>query len=151
MALDARTRSSIYGKLTPILGDEDTNALMSEFPAAENDELVTKEFLRAELNALRTELHTEIGALRTELHTEIGALRTDLRNEFHTEISALRNELRTEYVTKVHLDSRIADLRSEITAVNAQLMDRLRQQTVFIVTALFTAVGASVGIVQVLH
>lgn len=49
MALDARTRSSIYTKLVDVLGDNDANALMSEFPSVEADELVTKQFLRAEL------------------------------------------------------------------------------------------------------
>lgn len=56
MALDARYRSSIYGKLVPVLGEEDANALMSEFPSSEADELVTKDFLRAELADLRTEI-----------------------------------------------------------------------------------------------
>jgi hypothetical protein len=67
MALDARTRSSIYEKLKPVLGDDDANALMSEFPAREHDELITKQFLRAELADLRTELHREVGSLRTEI------------------------------------------------------------------------------------
>lgn len=49
MALDARTRSSIYTKFVDVLGDNDANALMSEFPSVEADELVTKQFLRAEL------------------------------------------------------------------------------------------------------
>lgn len=49
MSLDARTRSSIYTKLAPVLGDDDANALMSQFPSIEADELVTKQFLRAEL------------------------------------------------------------------------------------------------------
>lgn len=31
MALDARTRSSIYGKLVGVLGEHDANMLMSEF------------------------------------------------------------------------------------------------------------------------
>ncbi|MDE0803178.1 MAG: hypothetical protein OSA99_07625 [Acidimicrobiales bacterium] len=53
MALDARHRTSIYGKLVPLLGDDDTNALMTEFPSVEADELVTKDFLRAELAELR--------------------------------------------------------------------------------------------------
>ena len=57
MALDAPTRSSIFRKLVPVLGEDDANALMSEFPASEADELVTKQFLRAELA-------TEIGSLR---------------------------------------------------------------------------------------
>ena len=56
MALDARTRSSIYGKLVTVLGDDDANALMSQFPSVEADELVTRHFLRAELAELRTEL-----------------------------------------------------------------------------------------------
>jgi aspartyl/asparaginyl beta-hydroxylase (cupin superfamily) len=63
MVLDARTRSSIYGKLAPILGEHDANALMSQFPSVEADELVTKQFLRAELADLRTEL----ADLRTEM------------------------------------------------------------------------------------
>ena len=49
MALDARYRSSIYQKLVGILGDDDTNALMTQYPSIEADELVTKQFLRAEL------------------------------------------------------------------------------------------------------
>jgi hypothetical protein len=56
MALDARSRSSIYQNLVPILGEHDANLLMSEFPSVEADELVTKQFLRAELAELRTEL-----------------------------------------------------------------------------------------------
>ncbi len=35
---------------------EDANALMSEFPSYEADELVTKQFLRAELAELRVEM-----------------------------------------------------------------------------------------------
>lgn len=49
MALDARSRSSIYRSFVPILGEHDANLLMSEFPSLEVDELVTKQFLRAEL------------------------------------------------------------------------------------------------------
>lgn len=60
MTLDARRRSSIYEKLVPLIGEDDANALMSEFPSVEADELVTKEFLRAELAELRGELRTEL-------------------------------------------------------------------------------------------
>ncbi len=62
MALDARHRSSIYGKLVPLLGDDDTNALMSEFPSVEADELVTKDFLRAELAELQNRLMVRVYA-----------------------------------------------------------------------------------------
>lgn len=56
MALDARTRSPIYEKLSPILGERDANVLRSEFPSLEADELVTKRFLRAEVAEVRSEM-----------------------------------------------------------------------------------------------
>lgn len=70
MVLDARHRSSIYQKLVPLLGDDDANALMSEFPSYDGDELVTKQFLRAEL----AELRTDMGALENRLRADMGAL-----------------------------------------------------------------------------
>lgn len=94
MALDARTRSSIYGKFAEILGDHDANALMTEFPSIEADELVTKQFLRAELGELRSELRGELGELRSELRGEIGGLRSELRGEI--------GELRVEMVERFH-------------------------------------------------
>lgn len=54
MTLDARSRSSIYRKLVPILGEHDANALMSEL--ATSDDLVTVPVLRAELAQLETRL-----------------------------------------------------------------------------------------------
>jgi hypothetical protein len=79
MVLDARTRSSIYGKLAPILGEHDANALMSQFPSVEADELVTKQFLRAELADLRAEM----ADLGTGLRTEMADLRTEMAERFH--------------------------------------------------------------------
>lgn len=70
MALDAAHRASIYEKLRPILGDEDANVLMSEFPSVEARELVTKEFLRAELAGLRA----EIDGMRAHQRAELAAL-----------------------------------------------------------------------------
>jgi len=67
MALDARHRSSLYLKFVPLIGEDDANALMSEFPASEAEELVTKQFLRAELATLRGEMGLMRGELRSEL------------------------------------------------------------------------------------
>ncbi len=70
MALSTRHRAAIYAAFNTIMGEEEANALLSEFPAAEHDELVTKGHLRAEL----AEIRTEIAGVRTEiagLHTEI--------------------------------------------------------------------------------
>jgi hypothetical protein len=74
MALDARHRSSIYGKLVPMLGEEDANALMTEFPSVEADELVTKQFLRAELADLRNDLTLRMVALIGTATAVIGVL-----------------------------------------------------------------------------
>lgn len=74
MALDARHRASIYQKLVPLLGDDDTNALMTQYPSIEADELVTKQFLRAEL----AELRGELAGMRGELRGEMGSLETRL-------------------------------------------------------------------------
>ena len=62
MALDARTRSSILDSLVPVIGEHNANALMSEFPSVEADELVTKQFLRAELAELESRLLLRLGA-----------------------------------------------------------------------------------------
>lgn len=51
MALSARHRVSIQRSLVPILGDEEAEAMVAAFPAYEGDELVTRDFLRAELAA----------------------------------------------------------------------------------------------------
>ena len=61
-------RSTIYQKLEPILGEEEAEALLSQFPARELDEPVTKEFVRAELADFRTEFRAEIAELRVEMH-----------------------------------------------------------------------------------
>jgi hypothetical protein len=73
----------------PILGDDDTNALMTAFPASDADELVTKDFLRAELAELRTDLRGEMADLRGELRGEMGELGSGLRGE----MAALENRL----------------------------------------------------------
>ena len=56
-----------------MLGDDDTNALMTEFPSVEADELVTKDFLRAELaelqNRLMVRMYAGLGALVAILGT----------------------------------------------------------------------------------
>jgi hypothetical protein len=78
MALDAAHRASIYEKLRPVLGDENANALMSEFPSIEAQELVTKDFLRAELALTKGELRAELATLGSELRVEMAGLRTDM-------------------------------------------------------------------------
>jgi hypothetical protein len=57
VTLTAKHRSSIYRTLAPLLGEEEAEALLAEFPARDLDGPVTKEFLRAELAELRSEMN----------------------------------------------------------------------------------------------
>lgn len=91
MALDAAHRASIYEKLRPLLGDEDANILMSEFPSVEGHELVTKDFLRAELALLRQDLTLTKAELREELAVfrgELAALESKLTIRIGSAIAA---------------------------------------------------------------
>jgi hypothetical protein len=134
MALDAQQRSSIYRKLVPVLGDADANTLMSQFPSLEADELVTKQFLRAEISGVRGEMHTEfadvrgvISDLRGEMHTAFADVRgeiSDLRGEMHTEFADVRGEMRLE-----------------IERVNTNLERKINHQTIWLGSLFVTALG----------
>lgn len=81
MALSEKSRATMYTYFAATdLGEEATSDMLSNFPSLEFDTLVTKDFLRAELNALRgelrDELHSEIGGLRTEVHSELRRMTT---------------------------------------------------------------------------
>lgn len=71
MALSAKHRSTIYERLSPVLGEEEAEALLSQFPSRDLDEPVTKEFVRAEIGDARSDLRSEIAELRTELHDRL--------------------------------------------------------------------------------
>ncbi len=64
MALSQKHRSTIYQRLEPILGEEEAEALLGQFPAHDLDEVATKEFVRAEITGVRGEM----SELRVEMH-----------------------------------------------------------------------------------
>ena len=64
MALSERSRSVLYQGLVTIVEDEQAvQEMMSYFPARDVEEPVTKDFLRAEMNDLRTEMGQMEGRL----------------------------------------------------------------------------------------
>ncbi len=94
MTLSQQHRSTIYQHLVPLFGADEAEAFMAEFPATENDELVTKQFLRAELAELRGEMAQLGGDLRTEMAHLGGELRSEmaeLRGDLYTEMQRLNN------------------------------------------------------------
>ena len=81
MALSQKHRVALYEFLQPRLGDDVTEAFLSEFPTDPGDELVTKQFLRAELAELRAEIGAETGDIRigmAGLGAEMGGLRAEM-------------------------------------------------------------------------
>ncbi len=126
MALSEKHRSSIYLTLAPMLGEEEAEALLSQFPARELDQPVTKEFVRAEISGLRAEM-------------------ADMKAELRGEISGLRTDLGTE------ISDGEAGLRGDISALRAELHDRLRQQTVWMAGALIAGMGVASGIASVMR
>jgi hypothetical protein len=128
VALSTRHRSSIFQSLSPLIGEEETEAMLSQFPARDLDEPVTKEFVRAEIADVRAEMadvRAEIEALRGELHTEVGTL----RGELHTEVGTLRGELHTG-----------------IAQLEARINDRFREQTMWMAGAMTVGMGLAAGI-----
>ncbi len=92
MALTEKHRNEIYRHLAPTWGDDVTQAFLSQFPAREGEEPITRDFLRAELADLRTNMSD----LRGELRTEMAGLRTemsDLRGELKADVAELRADL----------------------------------------------------------
>jgi hypothetical protein len=74
VALTTKHRSSLYQTLSPIVGEEEAEALLSQFPARDLDEPVTKEFVRAEVADVRAEL----AQFRAEVAAEFGAVRAEI-------------------------------------------------------------------------
>ncbi len=73
-----------------------TQAFLSQFPAREGEEPITRDFLRAELAELRAELRSEM---------------SDWGNGFRAEVAGQGNELRGE----------MSDLRAEMAELRAEL------------------------------
>lgn len=82
MALSHRHRNAIYLGLREIIGDEEAEALLSQFPLDELHEPATKEFVRAELSGLRSDLMAQINGVRSDLDSKIGGLRVEMSERF---------------------------------------------------------------------
>lgn len=68
--LALRHRRTLHEKLSPIVGDEEAEALLAQFPATPGEEPVTVSTLHARFAVLRSELTSE---LTTGIHRTVGA------------------------------------------------------------------------------
>ncbi len=134
MALDARSRSHIYDRLVPLIGDENANVLMSQFPSVEADELVTKQVLRAELAEVRRDMATreDLATLESNLRGDLATLDSNLRGDMATLDSKLRDDL----ATRGDLATLESNLRGEMArfegGLRAEMAERFRQQTILL-------------------
>ena len=75
--LDDPKRRSIRQKLAPVIGDDDAENLVSALPS-EDDDIVTKQFLRAELSEnfsiFRTEMDDKFTTLRSDMDRKLALL-----------------------------------------------------------------------------
>ncbi len=72
MALTEQHRHTLYQGLTRTIGDEEAvAAMLSQFPAGENDRLATESFVLAVETRLRTEMVQGFSDMKDHLHTEM--------------------------------------------------------------------------------
>lgn len=122
MALSQKHRSTIYRNLAPILGEEEAEALLSQFPSRELDEPASKEFVHAEIAGVRL----EIADLRTEMRTGFANVDAEFAN------------VRTE----------MAGLRADIAGIRSEVSDRLRLHTVWVSSAMAVGMGLAATIAR---
>lgn len=67
MALTAKSKAALYQGLINVVDEEAVEEMLSNFPARDMDDLVTKDFLRAELAELRTELGSDLAAAQIRM------------------------------------------------------------------------------------
>ena len=139
MALTASQRNIIYQNFAPILGEEVTEALLSQFPANDLETPATRDFVRAECIALKSDVVHQIDQLRTDLTSEIEGVRADLtanlsnvRAELKAEIGGVRTELKND----------IGDLRTEMKIDIGDLRTDLQRELRLNLAATLTLVGA---------
>jgi hypothetical protein len=89
VAISEKSRSALYRGLVPIAGEEAVGEMLSYFPARDVDEPVSKEFLRAEIADVRTEI-AAVKVTIAEVRNEIEAVKVtiaDLRSEMHRSLN----------------------------------------------------------------
>jgi hypothetical protein len=63
VAISEKSRSALYQSLGPIAGEEAVGEMLSYFPARDADEPAGKDFVRAEIADLRSEMHRSLNIL----------------------------------------------------------------------------------------
>jgi len=146
MALLEKQRTSLFTKLIPVIGEEDAQALLAQFPAREVDEPAT----HAAVAVAKAELHVEIEAVRTEIEsvrTEIESVRTEIAT-VRTEIQSVRTEIATVRTEIESVRTEITGVKVEIAAVRVEIetvrteFAKSTNRTIIWLSGVMVAVGA---------
>ena len=135
MALKAKSRSTLYDKLSPIVGDEEVvDDLLAQFPARDIDEPITRDHMRAEFATFRGEVAAEFAAVRGEVAAEFAAVRSEIA------------ELRAH--TDQQFERVRTDVARQIAAAHRQTVTWLLTVAGIVVTVNLAGLGAAVALLR---
>ena len=92
VAISEKLRASIFRKLSPVIGEEEAEAVLSNFPARDVEEPVTKEHLQLELALIRTDLDAGRAAVRSDLNAGLAAVRLQIA-EVRTDVAGFKADI----------------------------------------------------------
>ena len=88
MALSVEHRTNIQRRLSPVIGDQETTALLDSLP----HQPATRDFVHAEIAGVRAEMAEEFGKVRTEMADEFGKVRTEMAQGFERMSERMRQQ-----------------------------------------------------------
>ncbi|HET9609048.1 MAG TPA: hypothetical protein VFP06_05535 [Acidimicrobiales bacterium] len=139
MAITEDRRHDLYEGLIDVLGREKATTLMEHLPRLGSADVATKRDLDHQTLATRRDLEIETGKLRDEMHTGFADIRAEMSGEF----ASVRAEMSGELAS---VRAEIADLRTEVAAVEARFERALRDQGRTFVLAMLSANATLAGL-----
>ncbi len=146
MALKAKSRSTLFNTLSPIVGDEEVvDDLLAQFPARDIDEPITRDHMRAEFATFRGEVAAEFAAVRSEMSTEFAAVRSEVAAGF----AAVRSEVAAGFAaTSAEIAEHRTEVERRIAAAHRQTVTWLIAMATLVITVNTAALGAAVAILR---
>lgn len=92
MALSLKHRHTIFERLAPTLGEEETEALLSQFPSLEGEEPVTSHRLDASIAGVRADF-ADLRADFADLKADFSDLRADVAHMEAALVERMRQQL----------------------------------------------------------
>lgn len=86
MALSQKHRSSLFVTLTPLVGEEEAEALLAEFPSNDLETPATKEFVRAELAGVEARLSGRLSESELRLGDRLAGLERRFSDQLRTQM-----------------------------------------------------------------